>query len=51
MYEKEEKLKVGLEAYYFSRQKLTDGTFRKTLLDHRVNGRKIMGVIFTFHQL
>jgi iron complex outermembrane receptor protein len=26
MYEKEGKLKIGLEAYYFSNQKLTDGT-------------------------
>lgn len=25
MYEKEEKLKIGLEAYYFSKQKLSDG--------------------------
>ncbi|HEX8332439.1 MAG TPA: TonB-dependent receptor, partial [Segetibacter sp.] len=29
MYEIEEKLKIGLEAYYFSRQQLTDGTFGK----------------------
>jgi iron complex outermembrane receptor protein len=26
MYEKEEKLKIGLEAYYFSRQRLSDGS-------------------------
>jgi iron complex outermembrane receptor protein len=26
MYEIEEKWKVGLEAYYFSQQKLSDGT-------------------------
>jgi iron complex outermembrane receptor protein len=30
MYEKEEKLKIGLEAYYFSKQKLTDGSFGKS---------------------
>lgn len=29
MYEKEEKLKIGLEAYYVSRQKLQDGSFGK----------------------
>jgi iron complex outermembrane receptor protein len=29
MYEIEDKLKLGLEAYYFSRQRLTDGTFGK----------------------
>ena len=29
MYEVEEKLKAGLEAYYFSEQRLTDGTFGK----------------------
>lgn len=30
MYEIEEKLKLGLEAYYFSRQKLNDGGFGKS---------------------
>ncbi|MFN4315344.1 MAG: TonB-dependent receptor domain-containing protein [Chitinophagaceae bacterium] len=29
MFEKEEKLKIGLEAYYTSRQKLNDGSFGK----------------------
>lgn len=29
MYEKDEKLKIGLEAYYFSPQKLNDGTLGK----------------------
>lgn len=29
MYEKENKLKLGLEAYYFSRQRLSDGTLGK----------------------
>ncbi|MCU7550508.1 TonB-dependent receptor [Chitinophagaceae bacterium LB-8] len=29
MYEKEEKLKIGLEAYYFSPQKLSDGSIGK----------------------
>ena len=29
MYEQEGKLKIGLEAYYFSRQKLSDGAFGK----------------------
>jgi iron complex outermembrane receptor protein len=29
MYEVEEKLKVGLEGYYFSRQRLSDGTTGK----------------------
>jgi outer membrane receptor for ferrienterochelin and colicins len=29
MYEIEDKLKIGLEAYHFSRQKLSDGTFGK----------------------
>jgi iron complex outermembrane receptor protein len=29
MYELEDKLKLGLEAYYFSRQRLSDGTFGK----------------------
>lgn len=29
MYEMEDKLKVGLEAYYYSRQQLSDGTFGK----------------------
>ena len=29
MYEREEKLKIGLEAYYFSRQPLNDGSFGK----------------------
>ena len=30
MYEIEEKLKLGLEAYYFSRQQLNDGSFGKS---------------------
>jgi iron complex outermembrane receptor protein len=30
MYEIEDKLKIGLEAYYYSRQQLNDGTFGKT---------------------
>jgi iron complex outermembrane receptor protein len=30
MYELEDKLKIGLEAYYYSRQQLNDGTFGKT---------------------
>lgn len=30
MYEIEEKLKIGLEAYYFSRQKLNNGSFGKS---------------------
>ena len=30
MYEVEEKLKLGLEAYYFSKQRLSDGTFGKS---------------------
>jgi iron complex outermembrane receptor protein len=30
MYEKEEKLKIGLEAYYFSPQRLSDGTTGKS---------------------
>jgi outer membrane receptor for ferrienterochelin and colicins len=30
MYEIEEKLKLGLEAYYFSRQRLNDGSFGKS---------------------
>jgi outer membrane receptor for ferrienterochelin and colicins len=30
MYEQEGKLKIGLEAYYFSRQKLSDGAFGKS---------------------
>ena len=29
LYELEEKWKIGLEAYYFSKQKLSDGTFGK----------------------
>lgn len=29
MYEIEDKLKIGLEAYYYSRQRLSDGTFGK----------------------
>jgi iron complex outermembrane receptor protein len=29
MYEIEDKLKLGLEAYYYSKQQLTDGTFGK----------------------
>jgi len=29
MYEKDEKIKLGLEAYYFSKQKLSDGSFGK----------------------
>ena len=34
MYEKEEKLKIGLEAYYFSPQILTDGTKGKSYWIH-----------------
>ena len=30
MYEKEEKLKIGLEAYYFSKQRLSDGSFGRS---------------------
>jgi iron complex outermembrane receptor protein len=30
MYEIEDKLKIGLEGYYFSKQKLSDGTFGKS---------------------
>ncbi|HUS02783.1 MAG TPA: TonB-dependent receptor, partial [Chitinophagaceae bacterium] len=38
MYEQEEKLKIGLEAYYFSPQKLTDGTTGKA---YWINGLMI----------
>lgn len=38
MYEVEEKWKVGLEAYYFSEQRLTDGTYGK---DYWINGLMI----------
>jgi iron complex outermembrane receptor protein len=30
MYEIDDKLKIGLEEYYYSRQQLNDGTFGKT---------------------
>lgn len=32
MYEKDEKWKLGLEAYYFSKQRLNDGSFGKPYL-------------------
>lgn len=38
MYEVEEKWKVGLEAYYFSRQRLTDGSFGRA---YWINGLMI----------
>lgn len=43
MYEKEEKLKIGLEAYYFSPQKLNDGTMGRDYWICGIMGEKIWG--------
>ena len=40
MYEKEEKLKIGLEAYYFSPQKLNDGAIGKSYWTFGLMGEK-----------
>ncbi len=40
MYEKEEKLKIGLEAYYFSPQKLNDGAIGKSYWTSGLMGEK-----------
>ena len=40
MYEKEEKLKIGLEAYYFSPQKLNDGAIGKAYWTFGLMGEK-----------
>ena len=40
MYEKEEKLKIGLEAYYFSPQKLNDGALGKSYWTFGLMGEK-----------
>ena len=50
LYEVEEKWKIGLEAYYFSKQQLSDGN-RQILLDNRFDGRKTLGEIFIVYQL
>jgi len=41
MYEKEEKLKIGVEAYYFSPQKLSDGAMGKSYWICGVMGEKL----------
>ncbi len=41
MFEKEEKLKLGFEAYYFSRQILTDGTIGKSYWIFGLMGEKL----------
>lgn len=41
MYEKDEKLKIGLEAYYFSSQKLSDGAIGKSYWTYGLMGEKI----------
>lgn len=41
MYEIEEKLKIGFEAYYFSEQKLTDGSFGKSYWTFGLMGEKL----------
>ena len=40
MYEKDEKLKIGLEAYYFSPQKLSDGAIGKSYWTFGLMGEK-----------
>jgi len=41
MYEKEGKLKIGAEAYFFSPQKLSDGNIGKSYLTFGLMGEKI----------
>jgi iron complex outermembrane receptor protein len=41
MYEKEEKLKIGLEAYYFSPQRLNDGSTGKSYWIMGLMGEKL----------
>ena len=41
MYEKDEKLKIGLEAYYFSPQKLGDGAIGKSYWTYGLMGEKL----------
>ena len=41
MYEKDEKLKIGLEAYYFSPQKLSDGAIGKSYWTYGLMGEKL----------
>lgn len=41
MYEKDEKLKIGLEAYYFSPQKLSDGAMGKSYWTFGLMGEKV----------
>ena len=41
MYEKDEKLKIGLEAYYFSPQKLSDGAIGKSYWIFGLMGEKV----------
>jgi iron complex outermembrane receptor protein len=41
MYEKDEKLKIGLEAYYFSPQKLSDGAIGKSYWTFGLMGEKV----------
>ena len=41
MYEKDEKLKIGLEAYYFSSQKLNDGAIGKSYWTFGLMGERI----------
>ncbi|MES2727565.1 MAG: TonB-dependent receptor [Bacteroidota bacterium] len=41
MYEKEEKLKIGLEAYYFSPQKLSDGATGQSYWTFGLMGEKV----------
>ena len=41
MYEKDEKLKIGVEAYYFSPQKLSDGAIGKSYWTFGLMGEKV----------
>ncbi len=50
MYEIEEKWKVGLEAYYFSRRKLSDGTTGKQYVICGFMVEKLYEILSLLHQ-
>ena len=51
MFEKEEKLKIGLEAYYFSPQRLSDGSTGRSYWIMGLMGEKVWAKFSVFANL
>lgn len=51
MYEVEDQWKIGLEAYYFSKQKLNDVAMGKSYWTTGFMAEKVMGTLLDFYKL